>query len=144
MTSVLARCYINKLHWLNTSMFVNAPLPDSYTGVMCDSTGHSGFSSFDNTLVLWGGGNPGASCGDKMKRESEMKKVRGEKNSLRNTRKKKKHDKYISENSFQLKWHAAISYFVSWWLLAENASKMTHKLCQNLVYQPLLNRHAWQ
>lgn len=84
-------------------MFVNAPLPDSYTGVMCDSTGHSGFSSFDNTLVLWGGGNPGASCGDKMKRESEMKKVRGEKNSLRNTRKKKKHDKYISENSFQLK-----------------------------------------
>lgn len=50
-----------------------ADVPDSYTGVMRDSTGHNGFSSFDNTLVLWGGGNPGASCGDKKEdmRESE-------------------------------------------------------------------------
>lgn len=43
-------------------MLVNAPLPDGDTGVMCDSTGHNGFGPFDNTLVLWGGGNPGPSC----------------------------------------------------------------------------------
>lgn len=40
-------------------------LPDCYTGVVCDSAGHNGFGSFDNALVLWGGGDPGASCGDK-------------------------------------------------------------------------------
>lgn len=54
-----------------TPMLVNVSLPDGYTGVMCDSTGHNGFSPFDNTLVLWGCGNSCASCGDKKKMEGD-------------------------------------------------------------------------
>lgn len=50
-------------------MFVSAALLDGDAGVMCDATGHCGFSSFDNTLVLWGGGDPGASCEDKEESE---------------------------------------------------------------------------
>lgn len=51
------------------SVFVSAALLDGDTGVMCDATGHCGFSSFDNTLVLWGGGDPGTSCEDKEESE---------------------------------------------------------------------------
>lgn len=50
-------------------MFVSAALLDGDTGVMRDATGHCGFSSFDNTLVLWGGGDSGTSCEDKDKPE---------------------------------------------------------------------------
>lgn len=51
---------------------MNVTLPDSYTGVMCDSTGQNGFSSFDNTLVLWRCGNSGASCGDTRRTDSQV------------------------------------------------------------------------
>ena len=62
---------LNKKGCINTlSEYIDGcvhTLPDNDAGVVCDSTGHYGFSSFDNTLVLWGGGNPGASCGNKRK-----------------------------------------------------------------------------
>lgn len=41
---------------------------------MGDSAGHHGFGSFDNTLVLRGGGDSGASCEDK--RERQMREVK--------------------------------------------------------------------
>lgn len=74
-------------------MLVNAPLPDGDTGVMCDSTGHDGFGSFDNTLVLWGGGNPGPSCEDKKgkrmkKRKQPTQNLLLEKNNTKKTKKK--------------------------------------------------------
>lgn len=51
---------------------MSVPLPDCYTGIMCYSAGHDGFSSFDNTLFLRGSCNPGASCGDKENGEEQI------------------------------------------------------------------------
>lgn len=53
------------------NIFLHA-LPDCYTGIMCYSAGHDGFSSFDNTLFLRGGCNSGASCGDKGNGEEQI------------------------------------------------------------------------
>lgn len=52
-------------------MFVEVLLPDGYTAVVCDSAGHNGFGSFDNTLVLWGGGDPGASYAETNRRQRD-------------------------------------------------------------------------
>lgn len=143
-------------------MIVTVSLPDGYTGVMCDSAGHDGFGPFDNALVLWRGGNPGASCADEKKTtDEETQEEKNKMSSLRRTILGGKNNKF-QKNSFQLKWHAAVLYFVSWWLLAENISVMTPKLHRrvllylkelsvafitirhNLVSQPLLNTYASQ
>lgn len=81
---------------------------------MCDSAGHNGLSSFDNTLVLWGGGNPSASCSNKRKR------LEGADNCQQSVLPQMNNAKWISENSFQLKWHAAGLCFISWCFLGEN------------------------
>ena len=71
-------------------MSVGVRSPDGHAGVMRDAAGHHGFRSFDDALVLWGGGDPGASCA-KMKRRRQMRK-HGKQNVLpekNNTEEKK-------------------------------------------------------
>lgn len=88
-------------------MFVSVLPPDGDTGVMCDSTGHNGFRSFDNTLVLWGGGDPSASCEDKRRQrgtdeESNGNEIRQDRISFLRRNNARKKDKFL-KNSFPMK-----------------------------------------
>ncbi len=80
---------------------MNVSLPNGNTGVMCDSTGHNSFSSFDDTLVLWGGGNPGASCGDKKEDRESVRQMRSNSRDAAKTQGKKTLQTNF-RNSFQL------------------------------------------
>lgn len=89
---------------------------------MRDPTGHYGFSSFDDALVLWGCGDPGASCRDKRKREKAMREMEGKRklpvnhSSWEKQYVERKHWRNFWGKSFQCKWHATVLCFVPWWL----------------------------
>lgn len=145
-------------------MFVNALSPHGDAGVMRDSTGHSSFRPFDNTLVLWRGSDPSASCEDEGKQRATDEERNGNENCqdkisfLRrnNTRGKKKQKNKTNSGKTHFRWNdMPLDYIFlfldgflqktpQWWLqtCTQECFRIFAIIRHNLISQSLW-RTAW-
>ena len=90
---------------------------------MCDSTGHDGFSSLDDALVLWGGGNPCASC-----RVEKREKVTEEITAHKMIFPRRKEEEKTRQTNFRkthFSWNDVLLFCIlfSWWFFSQKTPR---------------------